>query len=196
MNTFHSDFAKWTGAISKRISNAIGSSCDELVRETRKALSKTGPNAALQREFGIDKQTGPHNRDKGISALSNLQERRIGSVTIHWGGTFDDGNKKHDRIYWYGEPLNKWAQASPVGQPPHKQTGTLRRNIDRQLQRSASGMVTSGRVGPLDNLVYARRHELGGPRKYPARPYLTPTFEKLRAKIEARLKAAVKGEGK
>lgn len=194
MKTVDYDFAKWTHWINKRVSAAIGSSCDLVVRETRRVLNKTGPNKALQRAFGIDPLSGPHKQPAGVSAIMDLKEIKFQKGVVFWGGTWTDTQgTAHKGIYWYGEPLNKWVQASPVGQPPHKQTGTLQKSIQRELNRSASGDVVSGRVGPLDELVYARRHELGGPGKYPARPYLLPTFEKLRRTIEEKLKAAVYG---
>lgn len=194
---YETDFAKWSAKMIKRLSSAVGASLDEIVRETKRALNRTGPNKQLQKAFGIRATSGPHSQAKGISALADLQELKIGKTTIFWGGKFtDDAGNKHGRIYWYGEPLNKWVQASPVGEPPFKQSGTLQKAITRELERSASGSVISGRAGPADELVYARRHELGGPGSYPARPYLLPTFNKLKAKIQARLKAAVKGNMK
>lgn len=172
-----------------KVANAIGQACDYLVREVKDALSKTGPNQSLQKAFGISKKNGPHDRARGEAGIKGLQELRIGKHRISHGGTFTDKDgANHDGMYWYGEPLNKWAQASPVGSPPHKQLGNLRDSIDRE---HITGQMT-GKVGPTDELVYARRQELGGPGRYPARPYLRPTFLKNRAKIEAMLTKAAR----
>ena len=173
-----------------KVSDMVGQACDYLVREVKDALNKTGANKTFQKAFGISKRNGPHDRARGESMIQGLQELKIGKHRISHGGTFTDSDGgKHDGMYWYGEPLNKWAQASPVGTPPHKQLGNLRQSIDREFVRGQM----SGKVGPTDELVYARRQELGGPGRYPARPYLRPTFEKNRAKIEAMLAKAAKG---
>lgn len=190
MEQYTADFLKFTSAVATRMHTAIGSSLDLIARETKKVLSKTGPNAELQKAFG-KRKTGPHSRAAGISAIQGLNQKKHG---VYAGGTFTDSKgEKHDRIYWYGEPLKKWVQASAVGDPPHKQTGHLRNSVQRQLDRSPLGNVVSGKAGPLDKLVYARRHELGGPKNYPKRPFLLPVFNKLKTRIEARLKNAAKG---
>lgn len=172
------------------VSHAIGQSCDFLVKRVKETLSKTGANKTFQKAFGISKKDGPHNRGLGESTIKNLKSFTIGKHKISHGGTFTDKDGgQHDGMYWYGEPLNKWAQASPVGKPPHKQLGNLRNSIDRE---HTLGSMT-GKVGPTDELVYARRQELGGPGRYPARPYLRPTFEKYRSKIEDTITKAAKG---
>ena len=194
MERYTGDFVKYSMMIAKRMQSAVGSSLDLVVRETKKALSKTGPNKELQKAFGLNKRSGPHSQAAGITAIANLKEIKFKKGPVYYGGTFTDSQgDKHDRIYWYGEPLHKWVQASAVGDPPHKQAGHLRNSIQREVKRSLDGYVVSGKAGPLDRLVYARRHELGGPGKYPARPFLTPTFNKLKSIIMAKLKAAGKG---
>lgn len=171
---------KWRGkrapdAIKMAFRDAVEDCALLLVKETRKALSKSGPNKDLQKEFGIDKESGPHDFRKGREAL--------------WTGVFTDSKgKEHAGMYFYGEPLKKWVQASPVGEPPHQQTGSLLRSIEHEMMPNG----ITARVGPLDELEYARRHEIGGPDSYPDRPFLKPTLERLQGKIRETLTKAAK----
>lgn len=171
----------------------IGRFAERVKTTTQKALSKTGPSKDLQKSFGKNKKSGPHDYAKGMAGISGVSVRKYKNVKISFGGTFTDkdGNK-HDGMYWYGEPLNKWVKASPPGKPPHKQLGLLRQSI--QYQKINNGM--SVKVGPLDNLKYARRHELGGTSGYPARPFLMPSFESQKEQGVKLIKDAVKKAGK
>ena len=66
-------------------------------------------------------------------------------------------------------------QPSAPGEPPHKQGGMLR--FETQYAIENDGL--SGKVGPLDELVYGRIQELGGNTgraTLPARPYLLPAL--------------------
>ena len=175
-----------TDSLLRNVNNAVmtgvGRACDFMIKQTKFALNTTGPNKALQKAFGINKKDGPHSFDAGLVGISGLKFIGLGKKnrTVAHGGTFtDDKGGQHDGMYFYGEPLNKWVQASPVGKPPHAQSRALRDSIDKQLDYSKM----SGRVGPRDELVYARRQELGGPGSYPARPYLRPTLMANRAAI-------------
>lgn len=67
-------------------------------------------------------------------------------------------------------------QPSAPGDPPHKQGGLLR----AQTQYAIENDGLSGKVGPLDELVYGRIQELGGDTgraTLPARPYLLPALK-------------------
>lgn len=189
---------KWMGkryesALQRELKNAIVISAERVKTTTQKALSKTGPSKDLQKAFGKNKKSGPHDYAKGMTGLAGVQVRKYKNVKISFGGTFTDSQgNKHDGMYWYGEPLNKWVKASPPGQPPHKQMGHLRESI--QYQKLNNGLNV--RVGPLDNLKYARRQELGGTSGYPARPYLMPSFMAQRERIEKTIKEAIKKAGK
>jgi phage gpG-like protein len=189
---------KWRGkkyetAIEREIKLAVERSAERVKTATQKALSKTGPSKDLQQAFGKNKKSGPHSYAKGMAGLSGVSVRKYKNVKISFGGTFtDNAGNKHDGMYFYGEPLNKWVKASAPGKPPHKQLGLLRQSI--QYQKISNGM--SVKVGPLDNLKYARRHELGGTSGYPARPYLMPSFDAQRDGIEKLIKDAVKKAGK
>lgn len=85
-------------------------------------------------------------------------------------------------------------QPSPAGEPPHKQTGELRRSIDFQL----SNDKLSARVGPKDLLVYGRVHEFGTKAEggnLPARPFLRPAFEKCLPWIKQEISKAMQKAG-
>jgi len=85
-------------------------------------------------------------------------------------------------------------EPSAPGEPPHKQGGHLRSSI--QVEPSKDRF--SAKVGPVDNLIYARLQELGGKTKrgtFPPRPYLEPSFEKCLPLIEARIADALKKAG-
>ena len=85
---------------------------------------------------------------------------------------------KSKGLYWYGEPLHRWVEASQPGTPPHKQTGTLQRSITTEINAEK----TTAKIGPTQKLVYARHLELGG--KMAARPYLLPAFKMMQDKIQ------------
>lgn len=73
-------------------------------------------------------------------------------------------------------------EPSAPGDPPHKQDGMLR----AQTQYAIEDDGLSGKVGPLDELVYGRIQELGGDTGravLPARPYLQPALEASAGRI-------------
>lgn len=177
-------YKQYKHELNARLERTIKQYCHKLRNNVTKALSKQGAVKELDKAFG----KGRHDYAKGQQDLFNLKEtkRKDGSVIYAWGGTLATKKGNFDRIYWHAGK-HKWAQASPVGTPPFKQTGFLATRIGTEF--SSAGL--SGRVGPLDEVVYARRHELGGPGTYPARPYLKPEFEKLKGEIEAAIKKAV-----
>jgi hypothetical protein len=85
-------------------------------------------------------------------------------------------------------------EPSAPGDPPHKQGGHLRSSI--QVERAKDGF--SAKVGPADNLVYARIQELGGKTSranLPARPYLEPSFQKCLPQIKQWIAGAMKKAG-
>lgn len=137
--------------------------------------------------------------NKGLAQLQGLKVTNIGkknrALASHGSLTVKDkktGNvNTFSRVYWYGEPLNRWTTASNPGQPPHKQTGNLQRSI--QYQMALNGL--SAKVGPVDQIKYARRLELGS-KKVPARPYLKPAFDKSVPQIMIYIHDAVMGATK
>lgn len=110
-------------------------------------------------------------------------------------------------VKWYGERLRKFVEAkglknmtsaclflekeikgslggsspSAPGEPPGIRTGTLRRSITHEVEKTSTGIV--GRVGT--NVKYAPHLEFGTS-KMAARPFIRPKFaenEKRIAKI-------------
>lgn len=102
------------------------------------------------------------------------------------GGIYTDKNGNQHSGMYFNADRNKWVQASPVGTPPHKQTSLLMNSITHKT----SNFGLRARVGPRDRLEYGRRHELGGPKGYPARPYLGPTYRALIPRFQAILEDA------
>jgi HK97 gp10 family phage protein len=94
---------------------------------------------------------------------------------------------KAQRVYWYGEPLHRWVQASMPGSPPNKQTGTLQRSIIHEYSKAKK----EAKIGPAQQLKYARVQELGSA-QMPERPYLTPAFKMNEKKIFKLFADAVK----
>ena len=177
--------------VEKSVLRGVGEACDMLVAETKKALNKTGPNKEIQKAFGIRKDNGPHSFDAGLVGIKGLSFIGMGKknrVVAH-GGTFTDSKgTDHEGMYYYGEPLLKWVQASKPGTPPHAQSRALRDSIGKQRNPAK----LTGRVGPQDELVYARRQELGGPGSFPARPFLRPTLKANLGRVNAIITAAAK----
>jgi hypothetical protein len=95
---------------------------------------------------------------------------------------------KSQGLYWYGEPLHRWVEASQPGTPPHKQTGTLQRSIAVEVDAAK----TQAKIGPSKKLVYARKLELGGDGTAP-RPYLLPAFQNMQDKILRNFEKAIGG---
>ena len=80
--------------------------------------------------------------------------------------------------------IRKRAGPSPAGQPPHTHCGVLPRSLRYAVARNRQSAV----IGP--DYTVARRvgrpHEKGGiyfGRRYPARPYMLPAFEKIRPRL-------------
>lgn len=85
-------------------------------------------------------------------------------------------------------------QPSAPGDPPHKQTGNLRVHVQAVFANDR----LSAKVGPVDELKYARIHELGGKTTratFPARPYLEPSFQKCLPWIQQEIAKAMKKAG-
>jgi len=67
---------------------------------------------------------------------------------------------------------------APPGEPPHVDTGRLRRSITHEIEVTDKGVI--GRIGT--NVDYGRYLELGTSRMK-ARPFLRPGLEKNKRKI-------------
>lgn len=71
---------------------------------------------------------------------------------------------------------------SQPGEPPALITGNLRRSITVKGPDALGAGAYQGQVGPT--AIYGRVQELGGgPHNLPARPYLQPAYDDLRAEI-------------
>lgn len=85
------------------------------------------------------------------------------------------------------EPSNKGTTPSAPGEPPHKDTGRLRASISHEVDKDAM----AARVGT--NVVYGKFLEIGT-RKMAARPYLRPTYERLKPELAKILTRKVDGK--
>ena len=165
----------------------------ELLNTSGKSgIAKTGLNQVRKKKGMTDQDVIDIRRRRGEQTIQNLKtvtNKRGDALTF--GGSFTDKNKiQYDRVYWYAEPLHRWVQSSVPGTPPHKQTGTLQRSI--AVERYNDNL--SAKIGPAQNLIYGRIHELGGKGliKLPPRPYLRPAFQAKQTEIFAIIQDAVK----
>lgn len=167
-----------------------------LTKETRAAIERSaylvhGTAARLLSQQG---QTGPReaglNKGKrGDKAVIKADRARIKGRALEY--TNKEGETKRlERLYW-NETEQKWVQASKPGDPPNKQSGDLRRSIGVAF----GPMHLSAKIGPRDELVYARIQELGGRAGrgayLPPRPYMVPALETNRETITKLLNMAV-----
>lgn len=198
---------KYSADVQKSLKRAIVRAAENVRTTTRKALNVSGQTGGaikalnkvspkLSPQAKIDQKLAQGQAMMGKS-LSGFQSKK-GGLFVRHGGTYSHTDQKTGQtdtatgVYWYGEPVNKWVKASEVGTPPHKQSGDLQRSIEYSV--SANGL--EARVGPLDELKYARRQELGGPVSYPARPYLGPSYYACLPKIKRDIAEALKKAGR
>lgn len=173
---------EYSQRLHRELVRATQQSALRVQREAKKLLNTSGKSRVAQ--SGINKigsKTGSLaaiNRFKaGQRDIFNLREvsNKSGKKTLVFGGTLVSGKVgKVDRVYWYGNPLYRWVEASQPGTPPHKQTGTLQRSIS--VQTTHAGL--RAKIGPSNMLIYGRIQELGGKAlvRLAARPYLRPAF--------------------
>jgi hypothetical protein len=119
---------------------------------------------------------------KSMPAKAGINTGTVGARKAR----FTRSSAKKDGLYWYGEPLHRWVEASQPGSPPHKQSGRLQRSI--MVEVDAKKM--RAKVGPSQMLVYARKLELGGDGVAP-RPYLAPAVEMSGEKFIKEISVAV-----
>ena len=82
------------------------------------------------------------------------------------------------------------AQPSKPGEPPHKRTGTLGRNIGQETLRRGNDFI--GRVGHVGTSAKVGFWLELGTRKMAARPHLRPALDAVRKDIVAAIRAAGK----
>lgn len=169
----------------KAIKTAVQKSAILVQREVRQSLSNVGDKAGLNTLNKI-KDVGKR-RAAGEEAMGDtLSQFETKKHKVQWGGTLkymDKAGKLREanRIYWYAEPLHRWAQASVPGTPPNAQQG-MRGGLKASItwEKFKDGM--QAKVGPNYKLKYALTQEFGG-RGLPERPYMRPAYEKTRFPI-------------
>ena len=173
---------EYSQRLHRELVRATQQSALRVQREAKKLLNTSGKGRVAQ--SGINKigsKTGSMaamNRFKaGQRDIFNLKEvsSKSGKKNLVFGGTLVSSKVgKIDRVYWYGNPLYRWVEASQPGTPPHKQTGTLQRSIS--VQTTHAGL--RAKIGPSNILIYGRIQELGGKAliNLPPRPYMRPAF--------------------
>lgn len=184
-----------TAAIRREVKAAVRKGGERVWRETKQnalnqsgigVVSKSGLNRGTIGDR-IARRTQLAGLQKVVS--TRLQKRKV----LQFGGSYTYGKGKNqktlNRVYWYGEPLHRWVQSSQPGTPPHKQFGQLQRSM--AVQPINEGYRV--KVGPGQNLKYARIHELGGKGliRLPARPYLQPSFQKMLPAIMQDFRVAI-----
>lgn len=184
----------------KAIKTAVQKSAILVQREVRQSLSNVGDKAGLNKINKVEKWQMAENKKLGINRTVVEERRAAGEAAmggtlkqfktknhkVQWGGTLkymDKAGKlrEAERIYWYAEPLHRWAQASVPGTPPNAQQG-MRGGLKASItwEKFKDGM--QAKVGPNYKLKYALAQEFGG-RGLPERPYMRPAYEKTRFPI-------------
>ena len=82
----------------------------------------------------------------------------------------------------YATKTERHGNRSKPGEPPHVDTGTLRRSITHQVVRTGGPTFAVCRVG--SNIEYSKWLELGTSRMA-ARPFLRPSLARMLARIRA-----------
>jgi phage gpG-like protein len=184
----------WSGGeysvrLHRELVKAVQKSGEMIQRTAVKSLSVSGKGSVAK--SGINTVTGAGNKLMPVTTRKrqgragierNGQMAKITGRTLKYTKNVKLGKLvAHtnivtvNRVYWYGEPLHRWVQASQPGTPPHKQTGNLARIVVEKVQGGLRA-----KVGPKQGLIYARAQELGGKTGWgilPARPYMRPAFE-------------------
>jgi phage gpG-like protein len=183
----------WSGGeysvrLHRELVRAVQKSGEMVQRTAVKSLSVSGKGSVAK--SGINTVTGAANKlmpvtvrkRQGRTGISRKGlTAKITGRTLTYTKSFKAGGRVQtstttvNRVYWYGEPLHRWVQASQPGTPPHKQTGNLARIVVEKVQGGLRA-----KVGPKQGLIYARVQELGGKTGWgilPARPYMRPAFE-------------------
>ena len=165
---------RYTESLHKELVTAVQKNALLVQRQAKELLNKSGKGHAGIRAL--------NRTDRGLKGAAAVKKRFSQGMTamrknikgfqtnagdkVFFGGSFKFQDKKTgsisrvDNVYWYGNPLHRWVQAAPYGDPPHKQTGTLQRSI--MVEKSHAGL--RAKVGPAQQLKYARRLEFQGHR--------------------------------
>lgn len=197
----------WSGGeysvrLHRELVRAVGKSALLVERSAKKMLANSGKSMTAKSGINqIGSRTGSKaamNRFKaGTRDIFNLKEvsNKKGNKTLVFGGTMMSSKVgRLDRVYWYANPLFRWVQSSQPGTPPNKQTGRLQSSVTSQFLEGG----LKAKVGPAQNLIYARIQELGGKAmiRLPARPYMRPAFEQNQQAILFQFALAVQKAAK
>jgi hypothetical protein len=163
---FSGDTKRYVRNLEKNLLSAVQKSAILVQRQAVSLLNKSGKSAPAKSGLNVGSVIARKSRPKSLG-MSKADMRAKG-------------------LYWYGEPLHRWVEASQPGSPPHKQTGRLQRSITIEV----NAKKLSAKVGPAQMLVYARKLELGGDGVAP-RPYLAPALDAMQAKIFKEIESAV-----
>lgn len=154
-------------SLNRNLEAAIRRGSLMVQREAVKLLNTTGKSMPAKR---------------GLNATSTVKQRRTMPRVLG----IDRQSQRAMGLYWYGSPLHRWVQASQPGNPPHKQTGTLQRSIVTEYDAK----TMQAKIGPSNQLKYARALELGTPTLAP-RPYMRPALAITQEKIVALIEKAI-----
>ena len=111
---------------------------------------------------------------KRLVAAGLLVEREARRLLSVGGGTAEPPAVK-EGVYFYGEPLMRWVNASKAGEPPRTQTGDLKNSI--AVERIFKTIVI---VGP--SLFYGKFMEFGT-RFIRPRPFMRPALRNMKRKF-------------
>jgi len=124
-------------------------------------------------------------RKRVQEAVLIVEAATKGLLSRRGGRTASGGHEKGERLEKVG------IYRSKPGEPPRKQTGTLVRSITSEMHPT----LPIGRVGPANELEYARALELGyDPRNLAPRPYLRPALRRSEPAIRAIFNRPMEGE--
>lgn len=114
-----------------------------------------------------------HVNGRAVKFLSRaaIEVKRKAQVLLSVPGTGGGRDTKGRFVRVYG------ANPSKPGQPPHKQTGHLRRSVTYEVDRK----TLTARVGT--NVEYGKHLELGTKRGLAPRPWLRPALASVAARV-------------
>lgn len=192
----------YTARLRRELLRAVKQSALIVRRNARDLLNvsgkaqtaKAGLNSTRGKAFAGLTPTQKNNLifQNGLKVIKDLKtvKGRKANKTLIFGGTYHVTNTTRlTRVYWYGDPLNRWVQSSMPGTPPHKQHGDLQKSIQCEFNDA----MLYAKIGPAHGFKYGRIHELGGKAliNLPPRPYLAPAFQMSQPDIFAQFQSAM-----
>ena len=183
---------KWNGPIiisrmQREIKQAVAQGAQRVQRAAKDPLLNKSGGAVMART-GLNKaKTAAGRWNAGVGKMSGLHIVNFGKSQMAAGGSITTGRgskqKTINRIYWYGEPLHKWVQASVPGTPPHKQQAG-KKGLQGSIVFELVNNGMRAKIGPAQGLKYGRIQELGSRSgRMPARPYMAPALAMTQSAI-------------